>query len=144
MRNERRVFPEFPDKKSEKNFFKELHFWGIPAHNRKKQEYYQTKWGPDRTDPDFGKPPGFGAQGFGGPGLGGPGLGGPSLGGPSLSPNMFGKEPQVKMPWDPDQTMQQKSPHVVKSKRPLYMQNDPDPREQYSRYDEPSYMRPST
>ena len=34
LRNERRVFPEFPDKKSEKNFFKELHFWGIPAHNK--------------------------------------------------------------------------------------------------------------
>lgn len=79
LRNDRKVFPEFNDKKTEKNFFKELHFWGIPAHNRKKQEYYQTKWGHDRTDPDFGKPPGFGAPGFGGPGLGGPGLGGPSL-----------------------------------------------------------------
>jgi hypothetical protein len=34
LRNDRKVFPEFNDKKTEKNFFKELHFWGIPAHNR--------------------------------------------------------------------------------------------------------------
>ena len=45
LRNDRKVFPEFNDKKTEKNFFKELHFWGIPAHNRQKQQYYSNKWG---------------------------------------------------------------------------------------------------
>ena len=34
LRNDRKVFPEFVDKNSENQFYKELHYWGIDSEFR--------------------------------------------------------------------------------------------------------------
>lgn len=40
LRNDRKVFPEFSDKNSENQFYKEMHYWGIDAEHKDWQEKY--------------------------------------------------------------------------------------------------------
>ena len=43
LRNDRKVFPEFENRNDMNMFYKEMHFWGIDAHNRKMHESILAK-----------------------------------------------------------------------------------------------------